>query len=88
VKRTCSALVLLVAVGCVEFPLVAKQPRPTLPPVAARPPAHEAPVTPEQVNETNARDRAEALHREIDRSAQSDSMLSERAKNQGPADAD
>jgi hypothetical protein len=86
VKKTCCALVLVAAAGCVEFPLTARQPRPAPRAVAARPATHEAPVTPEQVNETNARDRAEALRQEIDRA--SDPMPAERAKNQGPARGD
>ena len=70
----CGILVLLLGLGagCVQMPL-SSAPKP--PPAATAPkPAPPAPdVLPEEVTETNARERATALEREMDRDAPGES---------------
>ena len=73
----CGILLLLVGLGagCVQMPLLST-PKP--PPAAPAPkPAPSAPdVLPEEVTETNARERATALEREMDRDTQGESSMS------------
>lgn len=59
-----ACLFLSFAVGCVELPVVAsKKELPPVPVKSTRTPA----VTPEQVNESNARAKVQALRDELDR---------------------
>jgi hypothetical protein len=68
-KIRCGIVLLIVGLGagCVEMPLFPTEPKPP-PPVPVRkssPPAPAA-VMPEEVTEANAREKADALEREID----------------------
>lgn len=61
----------LLSAGCFQLPVVghATKKEPPPPPVTKAAPAH-APVSPEQVNEANARSKAAALQEELDQAAQ------------------
>ena len=72
-KIRCGIVLLIVGLGagCVEMPLFPTEPKPP-PAVPVRKPPPPAPVVmPEEVTEGNAREKADALEREID--AQSES---------------
>jgi hypothetical protein len=67
-KIRCGIVLLIVGLGagCVEMPLFPTEPKPP-PAVPVRKPQPPAPsVTPEEVTEANAREKADALEREID----------------------
>jgi hypothetical protein len=51
--------------GCVELPLLWQQPKPPPPAPVSTKAEPVVPVTAEQVNDANARERAEALAKEI-----------------------
>ena len=61
----CLLLALTAASGCVELPQLWDNPK-AKPPTAAK----AAPVSAEQVTETNAHEKAEALRQELERDAQ------------------
>jgi hypothetical protein len=64
----CLFLAALAASGCwPHAPFSMVQPPPTAQAAGAAPPALRSPVTPEQVNATNAREMAQALWEEVDR---------------------
>ena len=70
--RSCVlVLVLGFGAGCVELPLLQQQPQqkppPPTPTVAKKPTTSTALVSPEEVTDTNAREQADALERELQR---------------------
>ncbi len=74
----CGILLLLLGLsaGCVQMPL-SPAPKPPPPAAPVRKPALSAPdVLPEEVTENNAREKATALEREMDRDAESESSTS------------
>jgi hypothetical protein len=70
-KRAACALMLacLATTGCESLPRLWEHPKPPPPPVAEKP-APPPLVTADQVNDKNARAKAEALLDEMDRDAQ------------------
>ena len=67
-KIRCGIVLLIVGIGagCVEMPLFPTEPKPP-PAVPVRTPPPQVPsVMPEEVTEANAREKADALEREID----------------------
>jgi hypothetical protein len=72
-KKSWCFLVLGVALasGCVDWPLLQDKPKPPPKPAAAKPARVQPVVTPESVDETNARDKAQSLSEELDRDSES-----------------
>jgi hypothetical protein len=65
----CLLLALTAASGCVELPQLWDNPKAQTP-VAAKPATPPLPVSVDQVTETNAYEKAEALRQELERDAQ------------------
>lgn len=65
----CSALLLAGVAGCIPLPRNPKEGLPPAPPLARTRPATR-PVTPDQVNEANAVQKAEELRQELDHEAE------------------
>jgi hypothetical protein len=72
-KQILVLLLLGMGAGCVELPFLQQQ-APTPPPAPAvrKPVLPAAPVTPEEVTDDNAREKADALQRELDRDMQAE----------------
>ena len=68
IKIRGASLVLLMAIGagCVELPLIGQHAHAPAGPNPSSKPSRPEPVNPEDVNASNAREKADALQRELD----------------------
>jgi hypothetical protein len=69
VKTICGFLLLALTAGCVDVPILREQPKLPEKPAPVKAARAPAPVTAEQVTDTNAHAKAEALQRELEAAA-------------------